>query len=52
LDYGEDVCGIVLSVLKGKVKYRQHIVSVVVIEDPLDTDNGEEYTEENGFYAF
>jgi hypothetical protein len=40
------------DVLKGKVKDRQHIASVAMIEDPLDADNGEESTEEKGFYAF
>jgi hypothetical protein len=52
LDYGDDVCGIVLSVLKGKAKDRQHIASVTMIEDPQDADNCEESTKEKGFYAF
>jgi hypothetical protein len=40
------------DVLKGKVKDRQHIASVAMIEDPSDTDSGEESIEEKGFYAF
>jgi hypothetical protein len=52
LDYGDYVCGIVLSVFKGKVKDRQHIAIVAMIEDPSDVDGGEESTEEKGFYAF
>jgi hypothetical protein len=40
------------DVLKGKVKGRQHIASVAMIEDPPDGDNGEESTKEKGFYAF
>jgi hypothetical protein len=42
-------CGTVLSALKRKVKYRQHIASVAMIEDPPDADNGEESTEGKGF---
>jgi hypothetical protein len=38
--------------LKGKVKYRNHIKSVAMIQDPLNVDSGEEFTEEKGFYAF
>jgi stalled ribosome alternative rescue factor ArfA len=34
---------------KGKVK---DIVSIAMIEDPLDVDSGEESTKEKGFYAF
>ena len=52
LDYVDYVCGIVLSVVKGKVKYRQHIASVAMIEDPSGLDGGEESTEEKRFYAF
>jgi hypothetical protein len=40
------------DVLKGKFKDKQHIASVVVIEDPSYVDSGEESTEEKGFYAF
>jgi hypothetical protein len=36
------------GVLKGEVKDRQHIVSVAMIEDPLDVDYGEESSEEKG----
>jgi hypothetical protein len=39
------------DVLKGKVKHRQHIESVAMIDLP-DADSGEESTEEKGFYAF
>ena len=40
------------DVLKGKVKDRQHIVSVAIVEDPPNVDSREESTEEKGFYAF
>jgi hypothetical protein len=40
------------DVLKGKVKDTQRKVSLAMIEDPPDADNGEESTEEKGFYAF
>jgi hypothetical protein len=41
LDYGDYVYGILLSVLKGKVKDRQHIASVAMIENPPNADGGE-----------
>jgi hypothetical protein len=40
------------GVLKGKVKDRQHIASIAMIEDPSDAASGEKYIEEKGFYAF
>jgi hypothetical protein len=52
LDYGDYVCGIVLSGLKRKVKDRQHIASISMIEDPSNADGGEESTKEKEFYAF
>jgi hypothetical protein len=52
LDYDDYVFGIALSVLRGKLEYRQHITSATMIEDPPDVEGGEEYAEEKGFYAF
>jgi hypothetical protein len=40
------------DILREKVKDRQHIPSVAMIEDPPDVDSSEESIEEKGIYAF